>query len=216
MPHLSDSPLSQLDRFLLSLRQRYESVERDVGALHGAIGEILSSWPDDAMIHATRPQIEPSELPACAFLGDALALGRQGAEADLAQSVAALTGTLTWTYSYPTDPRWPELGQKVAFSQIVGARGILASSRLYLGLTLIAPHTHYPAHRHPAIETYLVIAGNAWWQLDDAPESRHAPGSLILHPRNAAHAMRTEAEPLLALFSWHGEIGSPSVYLTDS
>jgi hypothetical protein len=28
-----------------------------------------------------------------------------------------------------------------------------------------------------------------------------------------AHAMQTEAEPLLAIWSWRGDVTSPSVYL---
>ena len=61
----------------------------------------------------------------------------------------------------PPAPGQPDLSSAVAFSQIVGPGGFRRSDRLRLGLTLIAPGTHYPPHAHPAIETYLVIAGTA-------------------------------------------------------
>ena len=48
-----------------------------------------------------------------------------------------------------------------AFCQIAGPTGLGRSERIRLGLTLIAPGTDYPAHAHPAVETYLVIAGTA-------------------------------------------------------
>jgi quercetin dioxygenase-like cupin family protein len=78
---------------------------------------------------------------------------------------------------------------------------------------LIAPETRYPPHAHPAIETYLVIAGTALWSLGTAPGAAQPPGALILHPSGEAHAMRTQAEPLLAIWSWRGDVTSPSVYL---
>jgi len=78
---------------------------------------------------------------------------------------------------------------------------------------LIAPRTHYPPHAHPAIETYLVITGTALWSLGAAPAAAQPPGALIFHPSGMAHAMETEAEPLLAIWSWRGDVTSPSVYL---
>jgi quercetin dioxygenase-like cupin family protein len=81
------------------------------------------------------------------------------------------------------------------------------------GFTLIAPHTHYPAHAHPAIELYLVIAGAATWGLGDAPAEIRPPGSVIVHPSGAPHAMTTGAEPLLALFTWRGDLATSPSYV---
>ena len=127
--------------------------------------------------------------------------------------MSELAPALAWTYSYPARPGQPDLSSAVAFSQIVGPGGFRRSDRLRLGLTLIAPRTHYPPHAHPAIETYLVIAGTAFWRLGEAAAVAQPPGALILHPGGAAHAMRTGAEPLLAIWSWRGDVTSPSVYL---
>jgi quercetin dioxygenase-like cupin family protein len=101
----------------------------------------------------------------------------------------------------------------VAFAEIVGPDGFLDSEKIRIGLTLIAPDTHYPLHAHPALELYLVVAGTAAWQLGREPARPQPPGSLILHPSNAPHGMETGGEPLLAIYSWRGDLASPSVYL---
>lgn len=161
-----------------------------------------------------RPQspVRPFRLPACDFLEDALALGRNGPEGTIAGAISAIAPALRWTYSYPDDPRRPGLASSVAFAQIIGPQGLKRDDRRLLGLTLMAPETVYPPHTHPAIEFYLVIAGTALWQAGHQEASACLPGSLIFHPSGIAHAMTTEAEPLLAVFTWHGNIASPSVY----
>jgi quercetin dioxygenase-like cupin family protein len=120
---------------------------------------------------------------------------------------------LRWTYGYPARPRRRDLSAAIAFSQIVGPAGLLRSERLRLGLNLIAPGTDYPAHAHPAVETYLVVSGTALWRLGDQPPRVEPPGSLIFHPGGTAHSMRTWGEPLLAVYSWSGDVLSPSVYV---
>jgi quercetin dioxygenase-like cupin family protein len=76
----------------------------------------------------------------------------------------------------------------------------------------MAPDTFYPLHAHPAIELYLVIAGHAQWTTP-ASERIVPPGEFVLHHANQPHAMRTFAEPLLALYGWRGEIDTPAFYL---
>jgi quercetin dioxygenase-like cupin family protein len=153
----------------------------------------------------------PARLPACRHLEDALALGRDGPEEGIARAICAIAPALRWTYSYPDDPRWPELASRVAFTQLLGPKGLLPDDRLLLGLTLVAPATIYPRHVHPAIEFYLVIAGTALWQAGEETVLR-PPGSLIFHPSGIPHAMTTTTDPLLAVFTWHGDIMSPSIY----
>jgi quercetin dioxygenase-like cupin family protein len=197
-----------VDGFLARLRGRYAAA---IGApgVGDELRELLAAWPPD---DDTIPPA-PKRLPACDHLDTALAAGRSGPEAGLAEALSALTPALAWTYSYPARAGQPDLSAAVAFSQIVGPAGLRSSDRLRLGLTLIAPGTHYPPHAHPAIETYLVIAGTALWRLGTAAAAAQPPGALIFHPSGLAHAMQTGAEPLLAICSWRGDVTSPSVYL---
>jgi len=81
---------------------------------------------------------------------------------------------------------------------------------------LIGPQTLYPKHRHPAIELYHVVAGTAAWTLDDVSRDNQ-PGTYILHPSQAVHAMQTRAQPLLAIYFWSGtDVRTASVYIDSS
>jgi quercetin dioxygenase-like cupin family protein len=201
-------PLASVHSFLAALRHRYATTTAEP-ALAGELRELLAAWRVEG---GTIPPA-PKRMPACDHLDAALASGRSGPEAALAGALSELVAAVAWTYSYPPRPGQRDLSAAVAFSQILGPGGLRPSDRLRLGLTLIAPGTHYPPHAHPAIETYLVIAGRARWSLGEAAAAERPPGALILHPSGIAHAMQTGAEPLLAIWSWRGDVTAPSVYL---
>jgi mannose-6-phosphate isomerase-like protein (cupin superfamily) len=170
---------------------------------------LLPLWPA-----ASPPQrLEAATLPACDYLNEALDLGVTGRESAIASGLPQLTARLRWTYGYPRDLRFPGLELRVAFTEVLGKSGIWPSQRMLLGFTLIAPHTHYPAHVHPAIELYLVIAGAAAWARGNAPAEIRPPGSVIVHPSGAPHAMTTGAEPLLALYTWRGDLATSPSYV---
>jgi hypothetical protein len=170
---------------------------------------LLPLWPPQAPAQ----RLDPAELPACAYLGAALELGRAGPEAAIAAAIAPLAPRLRWKYGYPPHLGYPGLEKRIAFTQVLGARAIWPSERMLLGFTLIAPHTNYPAHAHPAIELYLVVAGAAEWRIGEAPPAIRPPGSVIVHPSSAPHAMATRAEPLLALFTWRGDLETSPAYV---
>jgi hypothetical protein len=69
---------------------------------------------------------------------------------------------------------------------------------------LLGPATHYPRHRHEAEEIYMPLAGTAAWQQGDGDWRDQLPGTVIHHQPFEPHAMRTHAEPLLALYLWRG------------
>lgn len=199
----------QVDGFLDGVLHRLlsggadPSVDEEVVALRAA-------WPGRT---TSLSPMEPKRLPASDHLTAALESATEGEEADIAHSIAGLAGALSWTYSYPSNPRDRDLSSKVAFAQIAGSRGLRTDAGIHIGLTLIAPHVVYPAHRHPAVELYLVVSGTALWQSGEAEPATRAPGSIILHPSNVVHAMTTFDEPLLAVWTWRGDLISPSVYV---
>jgi mannose-6-phosphate isomerase-like protein (cupin superfamily) len=190
------------------LQQRLARLATAPGPVGPEAQALLMLWPP----RTAASKLEPEELPACAYFGAALELGMAGPEAPIARGLARLARRLRWTYGYPPDPRWPGLERRIAFTEVLGAAAIWPSERMLLGFTLIAPHTKYPAHAHPAIELYLVVAGAAEWQLGHAPAAIRPPGSVIVHPTNAPHAMTTGPEPLLALFTWRGDLATSPAY----
>ncbi len=76
------------------------------------------------------------------------------------------------------------------------------SKTLACGFLLLGPRTFYPRHRHEAEEIYLPLSGTAEWQQGDAIWREHPPGTIIHHSSEEPHAMRTHAQPLLALYLW--------------
>ena len=195
--------------FLGVLHERLARMAGAPGPAGPEAQALLPFWPP----RAPAQQLDPAELPACAYLRSALELGVAGSETLIAKGLARLAHRLRWTYGYPPHSGYPGLEKRIAFTQVLGSGAIWPSERMLLGFTLIAPHTNYPAHAHPAIELYLVVAGTAEWQLGDAPAAIRTPGSVIVHPSGAPHAMTTHAEPLLALFIWRGDLQTSPAYL---
>jgi mannose-6-phosphate isomerase-like protein (cupin superfamily) len=191
------------------LRERFAQMAASPAPAGPEAQALLPLWPPPTPAQ----RLEPAELPACAYFGAALDLGRAGPEAAIAAGLAPLAQRLRWTYGYPSDPRYPGLERRIAFTLVLGSTAVWRSERMLLGFTLITPHTNYPPHAHPAIELYLVVAGAASWRVGDAPAAIRPPGSVIVHPSGAPHAMSTGAEPLLALFTWRGDLGTSPVYV---
>jgi quercetin dioxygenase-like cupin family protein len=136
----------------------------------------------------------------------------QGDAATAAAALGRVATHLPWRYGYPSREDAPDLAERIAFAEVVGPGAPIESDVLCLGVTLIAPRTLYPDHRHPAIELYRILAGTATWTAGEAAH-RAPPGALVLHPSGVVHAMRTHDEPLLAVYSWTGEdVRTPSVY----
>lgn len=164
-------------------------------------------------VHHAAPEPLPLEAaahPALHHLEAALA----GAEPHATALVAALrplAAALPWRYGYSPRADAPGLEHRMAWAELVGPAAPFRSDRVGLGLTLIGPHTFYPPHRHPAVEVYRVVSGTAQWTASGVTEPRQ-PGAVILHRSNEVHAMRTGTEPLLAIYSWGGDVVSPSVW----
>jgi len=143
-----------------------------------------------------------SDHPRTAFIGAAVK-GGGDATAALLDVITPVIRYLPWKYNYEPRADLPDLGQRMGWAELIGPEAPYRSNAVCLGLTLIAPDTYYPAHHHPAHELYFVINGLATWTLNGVPHV-YPPGSFILHPSQSVHAMRTGAEPLLALYTWSG------------
>jgi mannose-6-phosphate isomerase-like protein (cupin superfamily) len=153
-----------------------------------------------------------NQHPATRHLDDAL-VAAGGPTVELLTAIRPVAHDLPWRYSYERREDAPSLGEKIAYAEIVGPDAPYRSAIFCLGLTLIAPESLYPLHRHPAVELYYVLSGTATWSLNHRDRDL-PPGEFVLHPSLAAHAMRTRREPLLAVYTWSGgDIHTPSVYV---
>ena len=145
----------------------------------------------------------PAMLPVVQHL--AVALGHFDAHTQRAcNAVSKLKGALHWSQNSTYADQ--DFLQGYAYCELLGPRGHLQHRELALGLLLLQPVITYPAHAHPAVETYVVLSGHAQWRQGDHKWRERGPGDVITHASMEPHAMRTNAEPLLAAYLWQDHL----------
>ncbi len=155
-------------------------------------------------------EVRASEHPLVRYLPAALEAIRTHAP-EVACILGPVAGRLPWRYGYQPTPDAPGLENAMGWAELVGPEAPFRSGDVCFGLTLIGPASYYPPHYHPAMELYRILAGHAEWTLG-AQTATQPPGAYILHAANVVHAMRTGPESLLAIYSWTGDVVSPSVW----
>jgi Dimethlysulfonioproprionate lyase len=120
---------------------------------------------------------------------------------------------MEWRQTYAVPDVSTAFLMNYGWSEIVGLRGELPSDRIACGFLLLGPSTYYARHSHAAEEIYVPLSGTALWQQAESPWREHLPGSVIHHDSNEPHAMRTQTQPLLALYLWHGNLQQKSHFV---
>jgi hypothetical protein len=151
-------------------------------------------------------QDEPGRLPVCRHLDATLGRARpqSGPVGDVAEAFAAIEPRLCWKTRAGAEAHGEQFLNGHANATIVGSEGLEIRPDIWIGVSLLAPDTRYPDHRHPPEEVYVVLSEGEWRQGDGA---WHRPGigGLVYNPANIVHAMRSGEQPLLALwFLWTG------------
>ena len=158
-------------------------------------------------------------LPVCRYLTASLAAGGDAASA-LAAPLLRLAPLFIWTQNpnYRRSPPSPSFLENYGYAVIAGpgqgAPALLHDPDLAFGLLLLGPHTTYPAHRHPASEIYVPL-GPAEWLRGEEPFAEREAASVIHHPPNLAHATRSGALPLAALYLWAGDLSTYARLVDD-
>lgn len=150
--------------------------------------------------------LEPVQLPTCDYLLPALDHAREqgGVAQALADALDGIAPHLVWaprTSGRNDDPRF---AAHHANAEVVGKNGLEISNDVWIGISLLAPNTQYPDHRHPPEEIYAVLSPGDWRQQDT---SWHSPGigGVVHNPPNIIHGMRSKAQPLLTVWClWTG------------
>jgi quercetin dioxygenase-like cupin family protein len=73
-----------------------------------------------------------------------------------------------------------------------------------VGLLLLGPHLHYPAHAHPAEETYHPLTEGGLWRRGQEGWRTVPAGNAIHHPSMMVHETKAAESTLLALYCWRG------------
>jgi quercetin dioxygenase-like cupin family protein len=149
-------------------------------------------------------------LPVCRNLAPALENARQrpGPTRTLADAFAALDPRLDWRVRPGAEAHGATFLDGHANATIVGSEGLEIRRDVWIGVSLMAPHTRYPDHRHPPEETYVVLSDGQWRQ-DNGPWHEPGIGGLVYNPPNIIHAMRSSEQPLLALWLLWTAASSP-------
>jgi quercetin dioxygenase-like cupin family protein len=179
-------------------------------AIHGSDVEVPARAAADRIFTALR---EPSDqttspdaarLPVCRHLATALehVRGQPGPISALADAFAAMEPRLHWKVRAGAETQGQQFLHNHANATITGSEGLEIRSDVWIGVSLLAPHTRYPDHRHPPEEIYVVLSDGQWRQESD-PWHEPGIGGLVYNPPNIVHAMRSAERPLLALwFLW--------------
>lgn len=164
-----------------------------------AAAPFLQAWPTSLVSRS----VAASRLPVLDWLAamPALAVPRTSA---LVQAIVDHADTTAWRQTYAASDFGAAFLDRYGWSEWIGLRGPLANTEIACGVLMLGPEVDYPAHAHEAEELYLPLAGTALWQRDDDAFTSRPPGTAIHHPAWMPHAMRTEADPLLALYLWRG------------
>ncbi|GAB4291521.1 MAG: dimethylsulfoniopropionate lyase [Roseovarius sp.] len=187
-----------LRAFVDAARTAYEAQGEDPRG-RASCGRIFAALEGPLTLREARP----ARLPACAHLAQAADPGRfaPGPLRDLVRAFGGLEPHLVW-YRRGGDapgasPGWEEAH---ANAMIVGPGGLVPEVRVWLGVSLLAPHVRYPDHRHPPEETYLVLSEGEFWQEGRGWFSPGVGGSFY-NPPNILHAMRSGEAPLFAFWA---------------
>ncbi len=174
------------------------------------VAEYLALWPSAPL----RAAPVPAAVPALRHLAGAANLAPAFSAAFAAALKTAASG-LVWRRSYTPEVLGPDFWDNYGWTELVGPTGPAPSQRLACGLLLLGPAMTYPLHHHEAEEIYVPLSGTADWKLGGQPWQAAAPGSVIHHPSNQSHAMRTADAALLALYLWRSEYLAQKSQMVD-
>jgi hypothetical protein len=149
-----------------------------------------------------RPLV-PKTLPCLRHLDRAASIAPARAS-PLAAWLSANCGDLAWGQTYTAADFGQRFIDNYGWVELIGTRGHLASDTLAAGFLLLGSDLDYPDHHHVAEEVYIPLTADTLWRKGEAAYAERDACEVIHHPSNVNHAMRTRAEPLLALYLWRG------------
>jgi hypothetical protein len=109
-----------------------------------------------------------------------------------------------WGQTYTETDFGRHFIENYGWLDLFGTRGHFINDLTAGGFLILGPHLHYPDHHHVAEEVYIPLTGGTAWRKAAGSYAELPAGTVIHHPSNVNHAMKTGAEPLLALYLWRG------------
>lgn len=156
------------------------------------------------LAHAAGSQgtVQACRLPACHRPLEAALAALSAARSPLPELAAAFaeveTG-LRWSRRKTATPADEPFYGGHANAMLVGPGGLEERGDVQVGVTVMAPGITYPDHDHPPEEVYIALSPGAWWNAE-MDWTEPGPGGIIYNPPGILHAMRSDADPFLALW----------------
>ncbi len=149
--------------------------------------------------------VEPQHLPAAEHVESGLRHAR-ALTRPLLQTFAAHRHRLRWEQSYRAgDGLVSEaMLEDYAFADIIGLHGPFVSDRIRSGILVFGPGIDYPSHHHAAEEIYILLAGNADFELHGEAPARRRAGDVVYVDPNRPHALATRKKALVIFYLWQG------------
>lgn len=208
----SPAPLGALLAQIIALYKENAASERAESAMLSRAVEILEDLAPRQPSTQTR-----RSLPVRRFRQVALLNAPSGRLQPLARALEHAEPSLDWLQNpnYTRERMGADFVEHYGYVELVGPGRAFESREPLVGFLLLGPQTLYPDHDHAAEETYHVVSGRAFWRRGDGAWRDESPGAIIHHAPHVPHAMRTEHEPLLALYCWMGDVATPADLLTE-
>jgi hypothetical protein len=177
------------------------------------IKEFLAAFPDSE-VQPYKPLLDdwgseradlPAErIPVVDQLDKTLSLTSPKTE-KLTKYLVQHKNELNWRRSFTeTDASGADFPNRYGWTEIIGNKGPLVSTKVRCGFVIWAANTYYPPHAHEAEELYIVLAGTGEWERGDEGPMMRPPGSVFLHTSQMFHATKAFDEPVLAMYCWRG------------
>jgi hypothetical protein len=166
-----------------------------------ALARFLENWPSRPSVSR---EVSANALQVLSWLPLPAARKEDGLH-KLAARFNDAAPVLGWGQTYTVEDIGRPFLEKYGWTELIGTRGPVASEVLACGFLLLGPNVEYPLHCHEAEEIYIPLSGEALWKKEDTDWRLRPIGTPVHHAPFTPHAMRTGAEPLLAVYLWRGE-----------
>lgn len=194
----------QLQKFLKATENAFTASGATTDALKVA-DKIFSMANAKSGLRANPDAVE---TPVCKHLGVALdvAKAKGGPVANLAHALESIAPHLKWGLRPNGENDDATFKACHANAVVIGKDGLEEREDIRIGMSLLAPETRYPDHRHPPEEIYTVLTPGEWKQGTDGEFKSPGIGGFVHNIPNIVHGMRSKDVPLLAVWSlWMGD-----------
>ena len=117
-----------------------------------------------------------------------------------------------WRLTYEGSKIDPDFMERFGCYCMIGDGGFWNSRQMSGYVVYMPAGLHYPWHEHPAEEMYVILAGQAEFQLKGQPAHTARAGDAVFHPGGQPHATTTYDSPMMAYVTWRNHLDITPVW----